>query len=429
MEQARYFVGGRPFEASDPALQDALARAYAASERPRCMCAEPQVEMYIAKHAEYVVKRMPGTGHLHDPACPSFEPEPRTSGLGELLGQAIIEHAPDELEIATNFPLARVARRSTPGGERSSDPPAAVNARRHRMSLRALLHFLYDRAGFNRWYPGMAGKRTQHVICHYLTKAAQGVVLKGEPLDERLYVPEAFRVADKEAIAERRRRKLSFLLTPEPDMQFKMAILIGQLAGVAPSPFGRRIAVKHMPDVPLYIDDKAWQRAERAYASILQAADADVEHKLRVVLAALVYAKREHVYQIDALSLMLVTDQWVPLQGLHELRLIEELQRQNRSFVKPLPFDAKSPAAFANALLLDTAAGPTPLHVISPFLDPKERATKHRAIAALAEGAWVWETDKDLAALPQQRGERRASEGLRGSLGEVPRAAVCAPRS
>jgi hypothetical protein len=27
------------------------------------------------------------------------------------------------------------------------------------------------------------------------------------------------------------------------------------------------LLIKHMPDVPLYMENKAWERAERAYAS------------------------------------------------------------------------------------------------------------------------------------------------------------------
>jgi hypothetical protein len=40
------------------------------------------------------------------------------------------------------------------------------------MSLRALLHFLYERAGFNRWYPAMEGRRNQGVLHKYLCEAA-----------------------------------------------------------------------------------------------------------------------------------------------------------------------------------------------------------------------------------------------------------------
>jgi hypothetical protein len=171
-----------------------------------------------------------------------------------------------------------------------------------------------------------------------------------------------------------------------------------------------------MPDVPLYMDDKAWQRAQRAFATTLQARDADVERKPIVVMAALIYARREHVYEIDSLSMMLVSDQWVPLEGLHELPLVEELQRQGRSFLKPLKFDAKSAAGFPNALLLDTDGGPFPLHVVSAFLDPKERSAKEKVVRGLGQTAWVWQTDKAMPALPMRSVPRIPGSARQGAI-------------
>ncbi len=352
MEAPRYFIKGRTHAAADPGLQDAIARVYGSSERPRCMCVPGGVEMYIAKHAEYVVKRMPDTGREHHPTCPSFEPEPGTSGLGELLGEAIIEHAPDQVEVRTDFAMSRIPGKSVSRGEVVADP-AEVHAPRKTMSLRALLHFLYERAGFNRWYPAMEGRRNQGVLHKYLSEAARGVRLKGAALDERLYVPEPFRAECKDEIGERRRRKLSLLLSPEDAVQFKMAILVGEYNGSDATNFGRRIIVKHMPDVPLHIETGAWKRVERSYGAILQARDADVTRKPHIIMAALIYAKREHVYQVDTLSMMLTTDQWIPLDGLHELPLVEALQHAQRAFMKPLKYDARTAAAFPNVLLLD----------------------------------------------------------------------------
>ena len=288
-----------------------------------------------------------------------------------------------------------------PRGESVADP-AEVHAPRKRMSLRALLHYLYERAGFNRWYPAMEGRRNQGVLHKYLSEAARGVLLKGAMLDERLYVPEPFRAEFKEQIGERRRKKLALLLSHEDAVQFKMAILVGEYNGSEPTTFGRRIIVKHLPDVPLYMQSKAWERVERSYGAILQARDADVSRKPRVMLAALIYAKREHVYQVDTLSMMLTTDQWIPLEGLHELPLIEALQRAQRAFVKPLKYDARTVAAFPNVLLLDCGKVPLPLHVVSPFVDVKERALKEKVVAACGMSAWVWTTDKVLPPLPER---------------------------
>jgi Protein of unknown function (DUF1173) len=404
MEPTRYFIKGRTCSAGDPRLQDNLARVYGSPERPRCMCVSGGVEMYIAKHAEYVVKRMPDTGRQHHPTCPSFEPEPGMSGLGELVGEAIIEHAPDQVEVRTDFAMSRLPGKAVPRGEAVIDP-AEVHAPRKRMSLRALLHFLFERAGFNRWYPAMAGRRNQGVLHKYLSEAARGVTIKGASLDERLYVPEPFRVELKEEIGERRRKKLALLLSPDDAVQFKMAIIVGEYNGSEPTAFGRRIVVKHMPDVPLYIETKAWTRVERSYAFILQARDADVPKKPRVMMAALVYAKRDHIYQVDTVSMMLTTDQWIPLDGLYELPLIEALQREQRSFMKPLKYDARSAAAFPNVLLLDCEGGPLPLHVVSAVADAKEKALKVRALA-IGPPHWIWNTDTEVPSLPA-RGRSR----------------------
>jgi hypothetical protein len=413
LEPTRYFIKGRTYPAADPGLQDALSQVYESPERPRCMCVSGGIEMYIARHADYIVKRMPDTGHLHHPTCPSFEPEPGMSGLGELIGDAIIEHTPDQVEVLTDFAMSRLPGKTVRRGEAVIDR-AEVHAPRKRMSLRALLHFLYERAGFNRWYPAMEGRRNQGVLHKYLCEAARGVTVKGASLDERLYVPEPFRVELKDEIGERRRNKLALLLSPEDAGQYKMAIIVGEYNGSEATAFGRRIVVKHMPDVPLYIETKAWERVERSYAAILQARDADVPKKPRVMMAALVYAKREHVYQVDTVSLMLTTDQWIPLDGLHELPLIEALQREQRSFMKPLKYDARSAAAFPNILLLDCEGGPVPLHVVSAVADAKEKALKVGALAIDAPH-WTWNTDTEVPSFPA-RGRSR----LWGPLGKPP---------
>lgn len=143
MEAQNYFIKGRTFQSFNPQLQDALARVYDTPERPRCMCIRGGVEMYVAKHRKYVVKRMPGTGSTHHPTCASYEPELGQSGLGELIGEAVIEHSPESTELRVDFPLARVPGKAFPKGE--AQEPSEIKAPRHRMSLRAVMHYLWEK--------------------------------------------------------------------------------------------------------------------------------------------------------------------------------------------------------------------------------------------------------------------------------------------
>lgn len=243
----------------------------------------------------------------------------------------------------------------------------------------------------------MAGKRNQGVLCKYLLEAAEEITVKGVSLAERLYVPEPFSESTKAEAAQRRREKLT-VLRPK-DGQTPLAVVIGEFKASESASQGHRIWIRHMPDAPLLIAGKSWERIERTFAPLFEARDADTGHPVRLILAALIRARREYTYEIDAASLMLASEHWIPIEGVHELPLIDALVAQHRRFVKPLRYDARSAAAFPNALLLDVGRLPFPLHVLSPFMDAKERAEKEKAIVSAGGTAWVWATDKAMPPL------------------------------
>ena len=380
----------------DAALQGALASVYDTPERPRCMCVRGGVDMYVAKYRDYVLKRMPDTGSEHHPLCPVYEPHWTQSGLGQLLGEAIIQHSPESIELRLAFPLSRHPGRAPQ--RTNPDTPAEINAPRHAMSLRALLHYLWERAGFNRWYPAMKDKRSWAVVRKYLMEAAEGLHTKGLLLSERLYVPEPFSEEHAQAIAQRRREALALLHSPEDAVQYKMALLVGEFKADECSPYGQKVWVKHMSDCPLFVDANAWRRIQQVFGWMFQGRDANTPTKPKVVMAALVYAKREHIYQIDTASFMLATASWIPVEAEYEINLVETLIQQSRRFLKPLRYDAKSAPSIPNVLLLDTGDKPTAMHIIR--MEARERAAKDRAIKAEQVAPWVWCTDKPMPALP-----------------------------
>jgi hypothetical protein len=397
METQRLVIAGRVWAADEPQLQEALARVHDTPERPRCLCVPGGIEMYVARHSLFVVKRMPDTGSRHDPACPSYEPEAQQSGLGELIGDAVLEPEPGRVELRVDFPWTRINGRSVARVE--ARDAGEVGTTRHGMSLRALMHYLFERAGFNRWSPAMEGRRNQGVLHKYLLEAAREVTVKGLALADRLYVPEPFSETGRADAARRRREKLSVL--QQRDGQQPLVLLLGEFKTSEPCTAGRRVWIKHLPDVPLLVPGKTWERLEKRYASIFEARDADAGHRVRVVMAALLRARREYTYEIDAASMVLTNEQWIPVDGVYELPLLQALIQQQRRFVKPLRYDAKTAAEFPNALLLDAGAVPVPLHVVSAYIDPKEQQAKERATAAAGDGVWAWNTADPMPPFPQ----------------------------
>lgn len=396
----RLSIRGRVFDADGPELQAALAAVHGSAERPRCMCVPGGVEMYVALHGRYVAKRMPDGGSRHHPACASFEPEPGQSGLGELVGEAVCEQPDGAVTLRVDFAWTRLADgRGRAGGD--AGDAAEVERARPRISLRGLTHFLFERAGFNRWVPAMAGKRTQGVLQRHLMQAAERVSAKGVALAERLYVPEPFDEATHADAAARRRARLS-VLQPH-DGEAPLAVVMAEFKLAERAASGWRVWLRHMPDAPLLADDRTWQRLTRVFAMQFEARDADQVHKPRLLMTALIRARREHTYEIDTATVMLASAQWIPVEGLHELALVQVLVDAGRRFVKPLRYDARSTAPFACALLLDAGDAPVPLHVVSAFATPREREAQMAALrteAGQSGSLWTWHTAEAMPPLP-----------------------------
>ena len=355
--------------------------------------------MYIARYQQFFVKRLPDTGHEHHPSCPSYEPPPGQSGLGEVLGDAVIERGPDRVEVRLDFPLTR-----RPGRPVASGDPAAVRtevaAQRRRLGLRGLAHLLLQCAGFNRWSPRMQGKRNWYVVRKHFVAAAHDIETKGVCLAEILLIPEPFSLDDAAAIASRRRRAMAGLQSPDVDAQFRLMLVMSELKEFSATDVDHRIVLRHMPDCPLFMERKAGERFKKVFEcefeawahrrSAEQAGHAD-RSGLRFLFCGLIYAKREGLYFVDTAAIVMLSSTWIPLDHPYEQLLIDELVRQERRFLKPLRFESKQGASFPNAVLLDTGDAETPLDIVTPFMSDRDRGFKQRALAKRVAGGWVWD--------------------------------------
>ncbi len=402
-DHATYFVRGHRFTGDDDHLQSALQSIYGSPERARCMCIQGGVEMYVAKLHSFVLKRMPGTGPQHAPHCEHYDPPASESGLGALLGDSLIESGGEGVQMYVDFPLTRRRGRAIEATCGAATPEA--RAVRHQMSLRAVTHYLFDQAGFNRWSPAMENKRNQGVFRKYLLEAAEGVQIKNAPLTERLYVPEPFRVEDKLDIRNRRRAQLSILDRPGQPEEFPMALVIGEFKSAEEDAFGFRLLLKHLPDAAILVDAKLWNRTLKKFKPLFLARQSDGSPPSRIIVTAVIYSPQPQCYQADAIFLTLTSQQWIPVSDPSELTLLQLLVERRRRFLKPLPYDAKDPACYPNVLLLDTPFAPTPLHIVSHHMSKKERDTKDQLMAHSERACWMWHAENAIPDLPPIRSQ------------------------
>jgi len=176
--------------------------------------------------------------------------------------------------------------------------------------------------------------------------------------------------------------------------------VLGEFKACEDMALGKRIWIRHMPDAPLLASNRLWERTERVFEPLFEARDADTGVGVHLMTAALIRARREQTYEVESLSMMLTSEHWIPVEGVHELPLIQALVACKRRFVKPLRYDARTVSEFANALLLDAGPAAIPVHLLSPFMDPAERVPKERAIAATGPASWVWRTEDVMPPFP-----------------------------
>jgi len=374
-----------------------LARAQAAHERPFCLCRTPNPPMYIARSGQtHIVKRMPNTGAHHAPTCESYEPPSELSGLGEVIGSAIKEDADSGVTtLKLDFALAKIGARKAPAqGNNEAD---SVRTDGKKLTLRGLLHLLWSDAGFNRWSPAMEGKRHWSMIRHYLHDAIAGKETKGEALGGAVFIPEPFRLDDKDAIAARRSSKLA-QITSGTGRGKKLMVLVGEVREIEPSRYGHKIVVKHLPDYPFMLNDDVHKRLVGRFGGELGTWRADTENHL-IVIATFGVGPTGYA-SIEEVALMLTTPQWLPIEDAWDGELVRALVEARRHFVKGLRFNLANSKPLASAVMADTQPHPVAMYVLPTEEKPGYREAMVELLKDSTLPAWFWKPGDDASMPP-----------------------------
>jgi hypothetical protein len=384
----RYRIAGTTVADHDPALANLLETAYAARLRPVCLCCDTGVAMYIARQAEQlVIKRMPLSGRDHDPSCPSHEPPYELSGLGPLIGGAIrLDEASGLTSLKLDFALAK-RDRATATAPGPSDS-GSVKSETQKLTPRALLHYLWQESGLTEWTARWEGKRHWHQVHRHLLDAVATMTVGGVGLAGRLFVPEPFRIEDRAAIEQRRAAELARLCTVTAAGR-PLTILVGEVKEFTGARSGQRIVIKQMPGYPVVMVEDTWRRLQRRYASELELWHAD--ESTHLIAIATIGVTGSGLTTVEEVSLMVVTQHWIPIESIHEARLVARLATLRVKSVKGLRFNLAADRPLACAMLPQLRPMPMALYIVPPGADTAFEALQSEMIAARRDvGAWIW---------------------------------------
>lgn len=387
-----YLIGSETITAHSEGLQDVLLRARAAGLRPRCLCTPAGVGMYLAKVAgRYIIKRMPGSGADHEPDCESYEPPPELSGLGQVQGSAITEDDEDgETTLRLGFSLSKTGGKTAPDMTDGGSDSVATDGTK--LTLRAMLHYLWEEAAFNRWVPAMAGRRNWPVIRKYLLAAAAGKNAKGKEILESLYIPEAFSLDHKAEITGRRMQQMMAVASAGTGRR-KLLLAVGEVKEIAQTRFGHRIMLKQVADCPFMINDDLHKRMLKRFDVELGLWDAVEDSHLMVIGTFAV--GRTGVASFEELSLMVVTENWIPFESTFDKMVIDAMTTENRPFVKGLRYNLAAPVPLASIVATDTAPGPTALYIIAPDTEEEQIAVVDELADSSSLASWIWNAGVD----------------------------------
>lgn len=408
---AIYCIDGRPFHAPSRDLEDAIAAAHAIRHRPLCMCRPSGVEMYTARTGSgCIVKRLPFTGSQHAVTCRSYGPPEDHSGLGQVLESAVIEDPATGLtNLRVDFALSKRQRRATASPSNREFRTAVVSP--NRLSLRGLLHHLWNAADLTLWRPGFAGKRTWTVVRGRLLTVADGTLIQGKKLRTRLFVPERFRVDERDAILARQIGLWS-RLSPGRTRSRSLVLMLAELKEIAPSRHGYDVVVKHLPDRPFSMDEVLFRRMQSRFERELSIWSAS--NRVRMIIACSFQITQVGNPRIEELSLMTTDYCWIPIEDRSEHRLLQRLVGEDRTFRKCLRFDLGKDCLIASALLLDIGEAGLPLFIQRPDGHGFGRRTDS------VDGAWwIWDLsspDGSVPSLPPANGRGSIARGGCSSL-------------
>lgn len=395
-----YKIGGETSVKDEPGFNALLAGAYRAKIRPVCLCKTPPVEMYVANFDEkFFIKRMPNSGSEHHFSCESFDPPPELSGLGQVQGTAIKENTEDGTTVLRfDFSLTKLTGRKPP--EKQDAKGASVKSEGSKLTLTSALHYLWEEAQFNRWAPAMSGKRGWFVIRKYLLQAAQSKRVKGVALPSLLFIPENFYLEKKDEITRRRMAQMINATNNGPKGQRRLMLFIGELKEIECSRYSHQLVLKHLPDFHFLMSEDMHKRLTKRYE--LELGMRKAAEDTHLICVGTFSLSSSGIATLEEAALMVVNENWLPIESIYEKHLIDSLVASGRKFTKGLRYNVSHDRPVACAVATDTSPTPTAMYIV-PSADKTYRAHLNELIRVSAFDSWVWHVaNANMPQLPTQ---------------------------
>ena len=371
--------------------------------KAHCLCVhqERYLELQIRELKEsYYFACMPNTTSYHRPTCPFYKPNPEQSGQAAYV-DGVIKEDTEHDEVSVKL-ITSLKRNSPTSSETSALSPAGTRSggkTQRRMTTLGLLHLIWERAGLHYWRPQFAGHRTDPKALRRAYATSRNIkVQRGITLDQVLCPV----VCGDQGILYSTQR------TIKNHSEKLRLYVIGRLSSAQTDPYGKgyNIELSGIRDgyrMFMSISQAKWERLEKSYSRELAEFSRN-EEGLAVFGLFLVTIdpikkgkyRNFSTVKIEDAALMTTTEQLIPVESHYEAKIVELLVQQDRTFIKPLRFDAARELVRADFILTDMGKKEGyPMEVFG-LTDEKylaRKAEKERYYARVfgVDGWWSWD--------------------------------------
>jgi len=207
-------------------------------------------------------------------------------------------------------------------------------------------------------------------------------------LHERLYIPEAFTIEQRDQISARRLALWTHAM-PQSASHRGLMLLIGEVKEIATARYGYKAVIKHMPDQSFLLDAQLYRRMARRFEAELSIWGAS--DSVHMVLIGTFGLTGAGMPAFEELSLMPVNAQWLPIESAAELQLIDHLVNEGRRFTKGLRYNLSTCEPVASAMLLDAIGSPLDMWIATEHRGMDNQTDAPGALPGVADSPrWVW---------------------------------------
>ena len=369
-----------------------------------CLCGGPGDRRlairYLSSSDKFTLSKYPHTGPEHALSCAFYSPDQNKSGLGAYGVGVVEETLAGDLKIRLKLGLRK---KGTADGELDEEAPAqdetkptatpSAGPSKTAMTLLGLLHLLWSESHLNTWTPAMTGKRNLGLVHHLLTATAEKV------LTSRMRLAEALVVATSSASGKH--PDANAAKVTKAIRNGRRLVVVAPLA--AHTPEREECATNYLTitgfhGVPrLMVDPELWSVVKRRFSREISA-----WRQGRRVIAIAQTDKPSSKAKADTLdiALMVVSNEWVPVESSYEATIEAKLREESRRFLKPLRFDSSEEVVFPDFWLTDVGtAQEYPMEVYGradpKYLARKQVKTDHYTNEYGSSGWWWWDAAAD----------------------------------